>query len=185
MDMAGTMKNIATTLFPKARQVVDRFHVMKNVLEDMNALISKQKTEIKKSYLEEQDRARIERRKPSHQKYAGGETLLEIITRGRFQFVQRRSEWNLNQITRGECFERIPQLQEIAAMYQKVERVFEIYDNSLLSPEEAKAQFNAWFIDISKLSFITELQNTGRMIQHHLDRIVNYFHTRLTNGYAE
>lgn len=53
MDMANTMKHIATWVFPNTVQVVDRFHVMKNVLEDMSALISKVKTEVKKDYLEE------------------------------------------------------------------------------------------------------------------------------------
>jgi transposase len=70
MDMANNMKNIATKAFPNAKQVVDRFHVMTNVLEDMNALITKHKTEIKKDYLEEQDNAKIERRKPRYQRYA-------------------------------------------------------------------------------------------------------------------
>lgn len=48
LDMANTMQNIATWLFPCCLQVVDRFHVMKNILEDMWALISKNKTEIKR-----------------------------------------------------------------------------------------------------------------------------------------
>jgi hypothetical protein len=53
LDMANTMQNIAKWLFPSCLQVVDRFHVMKNILEDMWALISKNKTLIKKEHLEE------------------------------------------------------------------------------------------------------------------------------------
>lgn len=184
MDMANTMKHIATEVFPKAIQVVDRFHVMQNVLEDMIALISKVKTEIKKDYLEEQENAKIERRKPKYTKYKNEETLLEIITRWRFQLLQRRKDWNETQILRWECFETIPQLQNISAMYKQIEKIFEIYDNKY-TIKEARNEFNKWFSSISKLHFITELQNTWRMIKNHFERILNYFNSRLTNWYAE
>jgi len=78
----------------------------------------------------------------------------------------------------------IPDLQNIAAMYTKIEKIFEIYD-SKYTVEKARNEFTEWFKDISKLDFIVELQNTGRMIKNHFKRILNYFRTRLTNGYAE
>jgi transposase len=69
MDMANTMKKIIQMVFPNAVQIIDRFHVMKNVLEDMNALITRIKTDIKKEYLTEQELSKIERRQPKHQRY--------------------------------------------------------------------------------------------------------------------
>ena len=78
----------------------------------------------------------------------------------------------------------IPWFDEITAMYEQIEIVFKIYD-SKSTVKEAKSQFDNWFTSISKLDFITELQNTWRMIKNHLDRIINYFSNRLTNGYAE
>ena len=38
LDMASSMEWIARELFPQATQVVDRFHVMKNVLWDIQAV---------------------------------------------------------------------------------------------------------------------------------------------------
>jgi transposase len=119
MDMANTMKNIATTVFPKAIQVVDRFHVMSNVLEDMGALITKQKTEIKKAYLEEQEEAKKERRGTKHKRYKNGETALEIITRGRYQLLQRRKDWSEIQKIRRECFETVEKLHNIKECMRK------------------------------------------------------------------
>lgn len=184
MDMASAMCKIITEVFPKVVQVIDRFHVMKNVLEDMWALITKHKTDIKKDYLEELENAKIERRSPIHQRFSNEETLLEIISRWRHQLLQRRKDWNINQHLRWDCFELIPYLQDIAVMYTKIEKIFEIYDNNY-TREQAKNEFNKWFKDISKLEHIVELQNTGRMIKNHFERILNYFNNRLTNGYAE
>ena len=184
LDMANTMQNIAKWLFPTCLQVIDRFHVMKNVLEDMWALISKNKTEIKKAYLEEQEQAKKERRQPKHQRYANTETKLELISRWRYQLLKRRKDWNLNQQLRCDCMELIPGFEEIVAMYKQIEKIFEIYD-SKITVKQAKKEFDKWFTSVSKLDFITELQNAWRMVKNHIDRIVNYFNSRLTNGYAE
>jgi hypothetical protein len=53
----------------------------------------------------------------------------------------------------------IPQLQEIVAMYKEIEEVFYIYDFSSCK-KIARKRFEKWFIKISKLDFITELQNS-------------------------
>lgn len=184
LDMANTMQNIASWVFPCCLQVIDRFHVMKNILEDMSALISKNKTLIKEAYLEKLELAKIERRKPNHQIYANKETKLELISRWRYQLLKRRKDWNLNQYLRWDCIKLIPWFEEITAMYEQIEKIFEIYD-SKITVEQARYQFNKWFTAISKLDFITELQNAWRMIKNHFDRILNYFSNRLTNGYAE
>jgi transposase len=65
-------------------------------------------------------------------------------------------------------------------MYKQIEKVFEIYDVSTCK-KIARKKLEQWFIQISKLDFITELMNTGRLIKNHFDRILNYFRHRLTN----
>jgi len=55
MDISNSMKNVVLNLFKNAKITIDRFHVMKNILEDMWALISRIKTKVKKEYLEEQE----------------------------------------------------------------------------------------------------------------------------------
>ncbi len=184
MDMANTMHKIIKIVFPNVVQIIDRFHVMKNVLEDTNAVITRIKTDIKKEYLTEQELAKIERRQPKHQTYWNWETWLDLVTRCRHQFVKRRKDWNLTQMNRFDCMKLIPKFQEITAMYEKVEEIFAIYDFSTCK-KTARKRFERWFTSLSSLDFITELQNTWRMIKNHFDRILNYFRTRLTNWYAE
>jgi hypothetical protein len=53
----------------------------------------------------------------------------------------------------------IPKFQEITAMYEKIEEIFFIYDNSTCK-KIAKKRFERWFISLTNLDFITELQNT-------------------------
>jgi len=84
---------------------------------------------------------------------------MNIITKCRHQFVKRRKDWNINQITRWNAMELIPMFSEIVAMYKKVEEIFNIYDFSTCK-KTAKKRFERLFISLSNLDFITELQNT-------------------------
>lgn len=47
-DMSATMELIISIVFPRASIVTDRFHTMKNVLEDIGAIRTRAKTEVKK-----------------------------------------------------------------------------------------------------------------------------------------
>jgi hypothetical protein len=84
---------------------------------------------------------------------------MNIITKCRHQFVKRRKDWNINQITRWNTIELIPMFSEIVAMYKKVEEIFNIYDFSTCK-KIAKKRFERWFSSLSNLDFIIELQNT-------------------------
>jgi Zn-finger domain-containing protein len=84
---------------------------------------------------------------------------MDIITKCRHQFVKRRKNWNINQVTRWDTMELIPMFADIIEMYKKVEEIFNIYDFSTCK-KIAKKRFERWFSSLSNLSYITELQNT-------------------------
>jgi transposase len=52
-DMSATMELIISIVFPNASIVTDRFHMMKNVLEDIGAIRTRAKTAVKKRINEE------------------------------------------------------------------------------------------------------------------------------------
>ena len=52
--MSPTIESIVEKLFPNAKIVTDRFHVMKKLLEDVRAVRSRAKTMIKKRVLDEE-----------------------------------------------------------------------------------------------------------------------------------
>jgi len=58
--MARSMEWIARELFPKTTQIVDRFHVMKNVLLDIQAVRIRIKTLIVKEELDLETQAKKE-----------------------------------------------------------------------------------------------------------------------------
>jgi len=178
------MEWIARELFPQARQVVDRFHVMKNVLWDIQAVRMRIKTKIIKEELDLETQAKIEKRRYKSKKYRLSEkhfeTKKELITRHRYQLFKRKIDWNENQINRSNIIKKLEVFEEIIFSYEIIFDLFNIFDE-----EKNALTFNQWFTKISTREDIIEMQNSWRMIQNHLDRIINYFSYKFTNAFAE
>lgn len=184
LDMSTSMEWIVMQLFPQAKRTLDRFHVTKNVLEDIQAIRMRAKTRIKDEELEKEDECKIERKKYIPKKLQNNETRLEFITRLRYQLFERRKDWSEFQQKRWEVLLRYEEFHEIRVAYELLEQFYVIYDSNI-SQEEARLLWNDWFRAISCYESIKELQNSGRMVKNHLGGILNYFDHRSTNAFAE
>lgn len=184
LDMAWSMEWIARELFPQSIQVVDRFHVMKNVLEDLQAVRIRIKTGIIKEDLDYLEQSKIERLKYSPKRFRLNdnlsETKKELITRLRYQLFKREKDWNQTQKDRWEVIKKLDDFQDLVYSYWIIKDLYEIYDN-----KQKTITFIQWFTKISRLDNIVEIQNSWRMVQNHLSRISNYFISGFTNAFAE
>ncbi len=184
LDMARNMEWIARELFPQARQVVDRFHVMKNVLWDIQAVRIRLKTGIIKEELDLETKSKIERIKYSPKEYKLNnnlsETKKELITRVRYQLFKRKKDWNDNQKDRWKIIKKLKNLEELVFSYEVVSDLFDIFDE-----KKGALSFQQWFSKISKRENIIEMQNSWRIVQNHLVRILAYFDNKFTNAFAE
>ena len=184
LDMASSMEWIARELFPQATQVVDRFHVMKNVLEDIQAVRIRTKTKIIKEELDLETQSKIDKTRYVAKKFIIhsklSETKKELITRLRYQLFQRKKDWNETQNNRWEGVKTLEDFQEIIYSYEIISDLFDIFDKA-----DNALSFPQWFTKISKLENIVEMQNSWRMIQNHLSRIMNYFDNWFSNAFAE
>jgi len=184
-DMSSSMESIVKQCFPKAIITTDRFHVMKNVLEDLLAVRTRTKTEIKARILNEKEEAKKEWKKYKQHRYLNGETDIEVVTRLIHQLRKRKTDWSPNQITRRKVAQWIEELEEVIQCYNHVRILREIYD-SRACKTIATEEFKWWISKGRKLwKKILEVKNMTRMINNRLDSITNYFISRSTNWYAE
>lgn len=182
--MSPTMDFIVGELFPQAKRTLDRFHVTKNVLEDIQSIRMRLKTLIKDEELQKEEQCKIDRKKYIPKKLQNGESRLEFITRLRYQLFERRKDWGEYQIKRWEVLKIHPEFDQIRVSYELLEKFYEIYD-SKISREKARLLWIDWFQRISQYEYIKELQNAGRTVKNHLEGILNYFGARSTNAFAE
>ena len=188
IDMSNAMNWIWSHLFPWTIRTYDRFHVTKNVLDDNQAIRIRTKTKIKDEENNKEDQFKLDWMKYYPAKFPNWETRVDFITRLRYQLYKRRKDWNECQKLRYAVIENSTNedLLQIKIWYEIVERFYEIYDDKKKTPEEAKKKFKELInTKIANNSSIIEIKNIWKMLERHLQWIVNYFHSGHNNWFAE
>lgn len=185
LDMWRNMEQIVRECFPNSILVTDRFHVMKNVLEDLLAVRTRCKTAIKKKILDKEKEAQDRWEKYRPARYMTWETEIEVVTRLTWQLRKRRKEWNKSQERRRNIAKQLEELGDVVESYVHVEQLWSIYD-SFISKEVAESKLEDRMKKWKEMwKRITEVSNSTRMFRRRLDSISNYFAQRHTNWYAE
>lgn len=185
MDMSPTMESIVNNIFSNHYIVTDRFHVMKNVLEDLNAIKIRLKTTVKKEESENEKTCKNNGKQYSPERFMNWETKIELIQRASYQLVKRKQDWKPSQIYRRSIIKNLPEFAELVIWYWVINSLYEIYDQKINKIEATKLMDN-WLEKTYKLwEKILELTVMANTINNRKDTILNYFHTRHSNGYAE
>ena len=181
LDMANSMKAIATICFTKATQVTDRFHVQKLCVEAV------QEIRIKHRWIAiDQENEGIKEAKNKGKNYvektlSNGDTKRQLLARSRYCLYKSREKWTETQRERADIlFELYP---EIAKAYKLSEKLKQLY-NSRIPKEIAMTKLAHWYKDVeeSGMDSFNSIKNT---IQVNYSSILNYFNNRTTNASAE
>ena len=180
MDMARNMGLAVENSFPNSTKVIDRFHVVRLVMDAMQHI----RVKLRWQAIEEENTA-IKQAKEKGEKYypqvlANGDTLKELLVRSRYLLYKFEEDWTLNQAKRAAIlFEKYPTLKSV---YKLTLRFRNIYKN--ISKTAALNQFNEWKEKVVTLK-IDEFNTVVNSIEYHLDDILNFFDNRNTNANAE
>ena len=180
MDMARNMALAVENCFPDCKKVIDRFHVVRLVLDALQHI----RVNLRWKAIAE-DNAAIKLAKEKGEKYrpvlmANGDTLKELLVRSKHLLYKFEYEWTSNQAKRASIlFEKYPDLKK---MYQLTQQFRNIYTNT--SKYNALKQFNEWKKEVIKLK-VDEFNAVVYSLEYHLDNILNFFNNRSTNAYAE
>lgn len=180
LDMAATMKLAAQTLFPNARLVTDRFHVVKLVLEALQSIRIDYRWQAIEQENKEIQRCRKKKVPYQPQRFPNGETRKELLARSRFLLFRLPSKWTEHQRERARIlFKEYPKLRNAYRLAVKFRKIYE-----QRSPQKAKVRIRQWFREV-KFWQITEFNTVANSIALHLDTILNFFINRSTNAFAE
>lgn len=180
MDMARNMNLASKNCFPNSKSVIDRFHVVRLVMDALQHI----RVKLRWKAIDEENIA-IKKAKDEGSKYqpeilSNGDTLKELLARSRYLLYKLQEEWTHKQSLRAkELFEKYPELKKVYDLT--------LYFRSLyktINKNEAIIKFNEWKNKAIELK-IDELNTVVYSIEHHLEAILNFFHYRSTNAYAE
>ncbi len=155
-DMWDAYHEAAQIKLPKARLIVDRFHVMKN----LNDAVTKARRTI--------------------QKQADAQTQ-EQLKGCRWLLVKNRENLDAEESQRLEAMLAVS--PELKVCYELKEE-FRQWFNESLDRATAEQALNAWLARV-EASGIKALQAFTRTLANWRERILNYFEGRHSNGFAE
>jgi transposase len=156
MDLWEPYAQAVTACLPQARIVADRFHVMKNLTDQVTAT-----------------RRDIQRTLP--------ETARQTFKGCRWLLV--RNEADLSEADKDKLqkmFALAPNLQQLHRLKEAFRAVFE----TTTEREQAATRLQAWMATVEQ-SGLTKLAKFIGTLRHRWEHILNYFPRRLTSGKVE
>ena len=183
-DMASNYDWLGRQAFMNAYHVIDKFHVVKNIMEQLQAI----RIRYRQQELAKGREANQNNQKYTETNFPNGDTVLQLLARSRGLLFLLPSQWSDQQKQRAEIlFERYP---EIKTAYRMVLRIRQWFippkgkTTYQVTRNRKKEQLKALLKEFVKSS-IDEMKNIAFMIKKNMGQIINYFIAKETNAKAE
>ena len=160
IDLWQAYKSLVKELMPQAEIIADRFHVMKQVNEELDAERKKIKREIK----EEKDPQKKER-------------LLEAIEKSKYALL--KNEEDLKESEQEKIVIINKELPKLGEMHQQKEKFREVFEQSN-DWLEGILNLGEWLADSKEL-----FPDAGKTVKRWISEIIAYFDERTTQGVVE
>jgi transposase len=170
----------AQNCFVNANQVIDRFDVVRLVMDAMQHVRVKERWKAIEAENMAIKEAKLKGIKYRPEVLSNGDTIKELLARSKYILYKNETDWTNNQRKRAELlFEKYPTLQSV---YQLVIQFRNIYKHTLKA--NAEADLIAWKTKAMELK-IDELNTAIHSLEYHRSKIIGFFDNRNTNANAE
>lgn len=181
LDLAGNMSLIAKKCFPKAIQVIDRFHVQQLATEALQAIRIQYRWEAIEAENQAMEKAKTSKTPYVQEVLSNGETLKQLLARSRYALYKKEDNWTTEQNARATIlFERYPDLKKAYGLSQKLSWIFSNSTDKIV----AFTRLAKWG-ELVEQSGFKSFNTIARTINNHYKDILNYFNNKSTNASAE
>lgn len=181
MDMSCSMYKTARTCFPRAEQVIDRFHVQKLMYDALQELRVEYRWMAIRDENDRMAEAKREGRTYKPEVLANGDTYRQLLARSRYLLFKSPGDWTPKQKERAEIlFALFDDIKTFYYLAQNLGYIYYKYDDKAV----AMAKMALWFNKVEEQNF-PQFNTVVSTFRNHYDRILNYFNGRMTNASAE
>lgn len=183
-DMASNYDWFGRQAFMNAYHVVDKFHVIKNMIEQLQAIrIRHRQQELGRR------REAKQTNKPFEETcFTNGDTTLQLLARSRGLLFLLPDQWSTQQRQRAEIlFEHYPEIKTAYRAVLKIRQWFTAPKGKTTykSTREAKEQKIKKLINEFMQTGIEEIENIAYLLERNIAQIIHYFIAKETNAKAE
>ena len=177
-DMAPNYDWLARTTFPNAYQVADKFHVLREILEQLQSVRIRHRQAI--LALERKKNKTVQEKLTLQEKFANEDTLKQLLHRLRGLLFKRKTEWTDDQKERARIlFKQFPEIEEA---YKYCLRIRKWY-------EPIRPRYSNWKYKIKEADFmlitkegmeseVEEIRNIANFLRSNSTPILRYFYRR-------
>ena len=181
LDLSESMHRICRLAFPKASRVIDRFHLQRLALDAVQEIRIKHRWDAINADTDGRESAKIEGRKYVAERLENGDTLKELLARGRYALFKSPEKWTVSQRQRaGMLFRLYPDLKEAYRLSQNLRTIF----NRRSTKDSARLNLARWYNSVAQAGF-KSFNTIAATFYEHADEILNFFDNRSTNASAE
>jgi len=174
-DMSASYLRFIQNTFTQSTIVIDKFHVVKHVLDAVQSVRIRIKNQIMGSLPKGSRKSRIGEQSLSE---------LELLKRCRYLLNQSEKDWTENQKELSEqLFQKYPELEKAYRLSENFKQWYSPKNKIKYRLAIEKELFN-WYDQVEN-SKLNEFKSVVKMIEKHEEEIINYFKNTQTNAKAE
>jgi transposase len=175
------MRKIAKTCFPKASQVIDRFHVMKLAFDATQQIRIKHRWEAIQAETDAKENAKILEKEYVAERFENGDTRKELLARSRYLLFKSGEKWTERQRQRANIlFENYPDIKKAYSLTHSLRMIF----NKRSTKDAARLNLARWYNIVAETEF-KSFNIIDATFYEHYDQILNFYNNRSTNASAE
>ena len=182
LDLSDSMNRICRFAFPRAKRVIDRFHVQKLTLEAVQEIRINHRWDAINADTEAREQAKLSGMKYVPERLSNGDTLKELLARGRYALFKSPEKWTASQRERIDLmFSLYPDIKEAYWLSQHLRAIF---SNRKSTADTARLNLARWYNRVADSGF-KSFNTIAATFYEHSDEIINFFDNRSTNATAE
>ena len=179
-DMAPNMQAALRESFPEAIIVIDKFHVIRLILEALQTERIKYRWRVIENENKRLKLCKEENYSYKLHQYSNGDTERQLLARSTYILYKSPDKWTESQELRASIlFKNYPRLRLLYGHAQAFRNIYKIEDLEI-----ARQKFIEWINKSYNLRENT-FNTAAGSVETHFNNILNYYKTRMTNAFAE
>ena len=181
LDLSDSMRKTVRSAFPRARRVIDRFHIQKLACEAVQELRVRHRWDAIQQASEDMEEARRRGEPYEPFRHANGDTERELLMRSRYLLFKSSNQWTPRQKRRAAIlFEAYPDIRVAYGLCHSLRMIF----SKPLDKDVARLSMARWYNKVEAAGFHS-FNVIAATFREHYDEILNFYINRSSNALAE
>lgn len=181
LDLSDSMRRIVSVSFPKAKRVIDRFHIQKLACDAVQEIRVAHRWDALQQSNEKMEECKQAGKAYKPYRFPNGDTRPELLVRSRYLLFKSADKWTKTQKERAKIlFEEYPDIRLAYGLSHSLRAIFS--KNTI--KDAARLSMARWYNKVDD-SRIKQFNVIAATFYEHYDEILNFYNNRATNAAAE